>query len=155
MESFYFFTPHIKEKTFENSPLRTRHSLPDISDTRRAVRRNTLINEICRGENKTYITEYPHIVKFCRACITDVCRELTELSNWETTRYKKYTELLKKLSDNYDYPINDREELIKDLQVNICDAKRLYTEYRNFWQQLQSKKLYTKGCIVCVDIKAL
>jgi len=115
-----------------------------------AIKRIKMIKAICKGTETSYKTEYPHIVKLCRLCMSDVCKELTERVNFETMRFKAYTKHHEEILAGT-YPAED--EYTKDLEIDITDSKYLYKRYYNLFQELQKKQLYTKACIICAATK--
>ena len=116
------------------------------------IKRVEMINNICEGVENRYKSEYPHIVKLCRLCIADICKELTDRINFETKRFKKYCKVRDQLvAGNYFHP--NKDSLIEELNVNSTDAKYLYNQYRTLFQELKQKKLYTKACIICAETK--
>jgi CRISPR/Cas system endoribonuclease Cas6 (RAMP superfamily) len=119
------------------------------------LQRIEIVREICDGKEKRFQTLSPSIVKLCRLCILDICKELLAKINWETTRYKKYTLLLNKLETNsYELLIENESEFILDLKDNIIDCKTLYNKYHSLYLNLQQVKLYSKECIICLETKA-
>ena len=108
------------------------------------LRRKEIINSICNGVERGHLTEYPHIIKLCRVCVTDVCKTLVHLINWETTQYKKYKETLETLDTD--------SSLIEELKINITNSKYQYDKYTSLYQKIKKLKLYTKGCYICEEI---
>ena len=125
-----------------------KNSIANFSST---LRRRELINNICENQDFGYKTQYPHIVKLCRTCINDICKQLIQLANWETTRFKKYSELLQQINEGT-YITNDIISLKQDLEINITDAKFLHNKYYSTYQKLKNMKLYTKSCYVCQQL---
>ena len=120
------------------------------------LRRVKMIEDICQGTEHGHQTDYSHIIKLCRLCITDICKKLTTKINTETERYKVYNTAYEQLQSNtYPYPVpaKDRDELIEDLKINITDAKFIYDQYFTLYQNLKKKKLYTKACVICYETK--
>jgi ribosomal protein S14 len=103
--------------------------------------RKELIDNICDNTEKRHYTMYPNVVKLCRICMRDVCKELTERINWETTLFKKYTNALESVS----VP----DELIGDLNENIQQCKCRYNEYHSLLIKFKKVKLCTDACIIC------
>ncbi len=113
-----------------------------------------MIEAICHGAERSHQTNYSHIVKLCRLCISDICKKLTEKINWETERYKRYSTVHEQVKSNtYQYPVKNRDGLIEDLEINITDARFLYNQYLTLYQDLKKKKLYTKACVICDETK--
>jgi len=111
------------------------------------TQRETIIRNIAEETELGHLTKYPGIVKLCKVCISDVCKDLVAMINWETTRYKKYSELLSKVKNT------DDKELVEELEINITDAKYMYDKYTTHHKKLQKVKLASKKCIVCECIK--
>jgi hypothetical protein len=109
------------------------------------LRKIELKSEICSGQNNSYRTEYPHIIRLCRTCITDICKKLTELINFETARYRSYVQGRERLLSS-DTP---NPELLEDIDINITDAKYQYNKYYTLYQDLLKKKLCPKKCVIC------
>lgn len=112
------------------------------------IQRIEKIKAVCDGMETSYRTDYPHIVRLCRSCISDICKELTERVNWETSRYKKYTVLHDQIV-NGTYPNDYDANFVEDLEIQITDAKYLYAKYHSMYKDFIKKKLYTKACIIC------
>lgn len=100
------------------------------------------IEDICDGKDTTYQTDYPNIVKLCRDCIADICTELVTRTNFETLRFKRYTQ-------EWEHPTMDDPSFREELAIDIDDAKYNYNRYYNLYQELRNKRLYTKACVVC------
>ena len=138
----------------ENSFCIVSKPYPIIGGFTYILRRIKIVREICEGDEKRFQTIYPSIVKLCRLCISDVCKELMTKINWETTRYKKYTFLLEKLhTETYFYPIKNKPEFMVDLENHIIDCKSLYNKYIILYNTLKKAKLYSKECIICAETK--
>lgn len=110
------------------------------------------INSICDGVNKLYMTDYPNVVKLCRFCITDICKELTDRANFETKRYKGYNTARDNLIDCIYYPDDEKNGILEELYIEATDAKYRYTQYYALLAELRGKALYTKACIICTEI---
>ena len=115
------------------------------------IKRLEFINAICDGTENSYKTEYPHIVKLCRLCIQDICKELTERANFETECFKRYSKMHRELLEGKRSELYT-DDLVKDLEHNKINAKYQYTQYSTLYQELKKKQLYTKACAVCTEI---
>lgn len=116
----------------------------------RIIEKLETISSICDSESDAYKTEIQNVAKLCRHCITDICKELIERANFETTRYKRYSTLHKSLTDeSYFYPEEDKGNMIEDLEINITDAKFKYAQYYALLAELKKMRLYTEACILC------
>ena len=147
MENSFYFMPKDAPEPRDNI------EIPQMGFTK-ILRRIELINGICDRTERSHFTAYPNVVKLCRLCITDVCKELTQRINWETTRFKKYTELFEQLeNDTYEYIVKDKESLMDALKISITDTRYLYNEYHTLYQTLKKKKLYTTMCVICEETK--
>ena len=150
MEKSFFVVP--KETTNLNeSPYPT--LLGDNGSFSMTIKRKEMINSICDGTEKSYKSEYPHIVKLCRLCISDICKELTERVNFETMRFKKYTEVHGQLvAGTYPYPSSGKDAIIEDIEISTTGAKYHYNKYYTLYQDLKKMKLYTKACVICAAL---
>ena len=104
-----------------------------------------IINAICDNTERRHYTTYPNVIKLCRICMRDVCKELTERINWETTLYKKYKDAM----------TSNKEPLFNfTLEQKISEAKAKYTEYTALYNKFKRVKLCTDACIICEERSA-
>ncbi len=156
MEKSFFIVPKESKRNSANlndSPYPALLSNDNTSFSM-TIKRKEMIQNICDGTEKSYKSEYPHIVKLCRLCIADICKELTERVNFATMRFKRYTKVHDQLvAGTYPYPSQSKDALIEDLEISTTDAKYHYNQYHTLYQDLKKKKLYTKACVICAEIK--
>lgn len=142
------------EKSFFIIPRENQEFLDSPSSCSLIIAKIETINSICDSENDTYKTEHLHIVKLCRYCITDICKELIVRANFATTRYKKYTAMRNSLLDgSYYYPDEEKDRMVRELENNIIDAKHRYSQYYALLSDFKKKKLFTTACILCSIFK--
>ena len=106
-----------------------------------ALCRIELIKGICDKSEKRHLTEYPNIVKLCRLCMSDICKELALRINWETTLYRGYKDAFEKGGVSVDFLLKIKESM-------DCSAQ-LYIEYHSHYEEMKKLKLCTKACIIC------
>jgi len=101
-----------------------------------------LINCICDNTERRHYTNYPNVIKLCKICMKDICKELLNRLNWETTLYKKYK---KKFEENslISYSV--------ETKMNECKAR--YNDYKALYLKFTKVKLCTNACIICSELK--
>lgn len=109
------------------------------------LRRKELIDAVCDDTERRHYTQYPNVIKLCRVCMKDVCKELTERMNWETTLYNRYNDKLQAA---------DCEPAFKpDLTSKIEQCKCRYADCNTLLSKFQKVKLCTDACIICAELK--
>jgi hypothetical protein len=114
------------------------------------IKRHSMIDDICYGKLTLFKTRSPSIVKLCRICISDICKKLTELINWEANRFKTYKNFN---INNIKLPENELQELKDGLDINIIDANFLYNQYSKLYKELTNSKILKLECIICKECK--
>lgn len=81
------------------------------------MRKIQMINDICAGTEKSYLTDMPNVVKLCRKCIQLICTKLTMLMNEEAFIYKGYKEYKEVLSKATQGIEPEYSQYIRDSQI--------------------------------------